>query len=427
MSPTSPVQVIASEDSAITAGTWALVVLTVLHFLVDTTAGQLNPLWPVLREQSRLGSSGNLVLLVTWGFSTSFCQLLFGLLGDSAAGRWLVWIGPAAGVICLGSLGLTSSTLVLIAWLAIGGLGIAAFHPEAATLAGNCWPTSRSRAMSIFAMGGFLGQSVGPSYSGYIVEHYGLAGLSYGIGVGLLALLALRLAYRDSRPSEDRSSISRASNGGLAVLRERRSVIHLLLLVGTFRVVAASGVPIVIAYWLASKNIAKTEIGAVQSVFMMGIGLGGLICAVSIRPRTEHLALWLVPLLAVPCLVAMPQLSGLPLSVATGMTGLLLGIALPVFISYGQQILPESQRLASSITMGVSWGTGGAIVAVLIDICDRRQSFDAAFITFAISVVASSVLCWWLPRPEAASQSTRLADSPESEATSFANYPPAGR
>lgn len=385
------------ESAALRSGTWALAVLTVLHFLVDTVAGQMNPLWPALREQSGLGASANLVLLVVWSLATSFSQLFFGVLGDSTAGRWLVWIGPAAGVICLGSLGLTNSAALLIAWLIIGGLGIAAFHPEAATLAGNCWPNHRSRAMSIFAMGGFLGQSLGPSYSGYVVDHYGMMGLSRGIAFGLPALLVLRLLFRNARPPESPASRP-ARNVGLAVFFQRRGVISLLLLVGTLRVVAASGVPITIAYWLTSKHIPKADIGNVQSAFMMGIGLGGLVAAMFVRPRTERLVLWLIPLLAMPCLVAIPKLEGVALSVTAGMSGLLLGIALPVFISYGQQVLPESQRVASSITMGVSWGTGGAIVAALIDVCDRHQSYNAAFTVFAVSVLLSSLLCAWLPR-----------------------------
>ena len=49
-----------------------------------------------------------------------------------------------------------------------GGLGVAAYHPEAAALAGSSTPGQRSRAMSIFATGGFLGQSIAPYYSGAI-------------------------------------------------------------------------------------------------------------------------------------------------------------------------------------------------------------------------------------------------------------------
>ena len=46
--------------------------------------------------------------------------------------------------------------------------------------------------------------------------------------------------------------------------------------------------------------------------------------------------------------------------------GLLLGVVSPVLIGYGQRLLPEGQRLASAITMGVSWGIGGLIVSALV-------------------------------------------------------------
>ncbi len=378
-------------------GTWALIVLTVLHFLVDLVAGQMNPVWPTLSERSGLGPSAKFWLLLIWMLTTSFSQLGFSLLGDSVVMRWLVWLGPATGIVCLGSLGLTDSTLAMTLMLAIGGLGIAAFHPEAATLAGNSWVTNRSRAMSIFAMGGFLGQAVGPSYSGYIVDRFGLTGLSFGIGFGLLGVVGLRLAYRASPHS--RSLVApTSSDQAFAVLWHRRAVVGLLFVVGTLRVIAASGVPIVLAFWLASRRFTKAEIGSVQSAFMLGIGLGGLVSAVAVRPRMERMSLWLVPLAAVPFLLAIPHLDDLWLKGATGVSGLLLGIVLPVFISYGQQLLPESPRIGSSITMGVSWGTGGAIVAALVTACDRQHSFDIAFSIFAIAVIASSVLCAWLPR-----------------------------
>ena len=302
--------------------------------------------------------------------------------------------------VCLGCLGLFNDFWVLGVLLAIGGMGIAAFHPEGATLAGNCWPNARSRAVSLFAMGGFLGQSVGPPCSGWIVDHYGLHALARGIAVGLTLMLVLRLVYRPATTIVQ-SHRTTTTDGMWVVLRKRRSLMLLLLSAGTMRVIAASGVPITLAYWLKSLNFSASEIGWVQSAFMAGIGLGGLLCAIVVRPRLERLALWFVPLLAVPCLLAMPSLQGFSLSVAALASGLLLGIAQPVFISYGQQLLPETPRVASSITMGVSWGTGGAISAALIDVCDRRQSFDIAFVAFAVAVVVSSVLCALLPQARA--------------------------
>ena len=381
---------------SVQGGTFALFVLAAMHFVVDAVASQVTPLWPTLKEHYQVPTFW---MLFVWTIASSFSQLGFALIGDRAASRWLVWLGPAVSCVCLGCIGVFDQFIVLGILLAIAGMGIAAFHPEGATLSGNCWPNARSRAVSVFAMGGFLGQSAGPPCSGWIVDHFGLRALTGGIAIGLALMIVMRLAYRPATPV---AHAHRAAKVGIwTTLRQRQSLMFLLLSAGTVRVIAAAGVPVTLAYWLKSLEFSDTKIGGVQSAFRAGIGLGGWLCAIVVRPRTERLALWFVPLLSVPCLLAMPSLQGLALSAGALATGLLLGIAQPVFISYGQQLLPETQRVASSITMGLSWGTGGAISAALIDFCDRRQSFDIAFVAFAVAVVVSSVLCVFLPKAQA--------------------------
>jgi FSR family fosmidomycin resistance protein-like MFS transporter len=381
-----------SKDAARRA-TLSLIVLTAMHFVVDVVASQITPLWPTLKTHYQFPTFW---MLCIWGFASSFCQLGFAMIGDRAASRWLVWLGPATSCVCLGCLGLFDQPAMLAVLLAISGMGIAAFHPEGATLSGSCWPNARSRAVSIFAMGGFLGQSVGPPCSGWVVDHFGMRALSSGIAIGLMLMLALRLAYRPTvSPRRAHSAVTASVRG---VFAGRHGVMLMLLAAGTVRVIATAGVPITLAYWLKSIQFSDGEIGLVQSPFLAGIGFGGLLAAVGVAPSRERFTLWFVPLLSVPCLLAMPTLTGFALSASAGAVGLFLGIAQPVFISYGQQLFPESQRVASSITMGVSWGTGGAIAAGLIDVCSRRQSFGVAFVTFAVAVVVSSVLCVMLPK-----------------------------
>jgi FSR family fosmidomycin resistance protein-like MFS transporter len=380
------------------AGTTALLTLAVLHFVVDTIAGQLNPLWPTLERHYRLGPGATFWMLCVWMLTTSFFQLGFGLIGDRATSRWFVWVGPALSCVCLGCLGLSQQVPVLIVLLAVGGLGIAAFHPEGATMSGNCWPQARSRAVSIFSMGGFLGQAVGPPCSGSVVDHFGLPALSGGIVIGLILIALLRAFYRPA-PAPPRPVSATRTSRVFQTLRSQWPVAALLLAAGTSRVVAAAGVPIALAYWLKSRDSASAEIGIVQSAFLGGIGFGSLVSAAVSRPGWERPTLCLLPLAAVPCLLVMPFLDGVPLGIATGLAGLIVGIAFPVFISYGQQLLSASPRVASSLTMGVSWGCGGIVVAALIDLCDRRRSYDLAFLAFAAAIVVSSLLCACLPKP----------------------------
>jgi FSR family fosmidomycin resistance protein-like MFS transporter len=383
----------SEDDAEFRRTTFSLIVLTALHFVVDTVASQVSPLWPSLERHYRLPTFW---MLFIWMIAGSFSQLGFAMIGDRVVSRWLVWLGPAASCVALGCLGQFQHPLMLVLLLTIAGMGISAFHPEGATLSGNCWPNARSRAVSIFAMGGFLGQSVGPSCSGAVVTRFGLSALSHGIVIGLLLMAALRAIYRPAHPATHTPSAP--NSGSWRVFAERRSVLFLLLSGGTVRVIAAAGVPITVAYWLKSQSFDESEIGFVQSAFLAGFGVGNLLAAIGVRPDRERLTLWLIPLPCVPCLLAMPSLTGLALSAAVLVTGLLLGIAQPVFISYGQQLFPENQRVASSITMGVSWGAGGALVAGLMDVCGRTQSYNVAFTTFAVSVAASSVLCTLLPR-----------------------------
>jgi MFS transporter, FSR family, fosmidomycin resistance protein len=82
-----------------------------------------------------------------------------------------------------------------------------------------------------------------------------------------------------------------------------------------------------------------------------------------------------------------------------GSCGLLLGITMPVYISYGQQLLPHGQRVASAITMGVSWGIGGAIVATALSICLQSDSLPWIFGFFSLASLASGAFCYFLPAP----------------------------
>lgn len=379
------------------------------HCLVDTVAGTLNPLWPRLDAHYRLAGWESAALFFVWQMATSVSQFFFGVYGDRFNTRWLLWVGPLAAIVCLGSIGLTHSPVVLAGLLIVSGLGIAAYHPEAAALAGGCAPEFRSRAMSIFTMGGFLGQAVGPIYSGSIVDWLGLPGLAWGIVGGLgLALVLFPLGRRAfTQPAEHTAAPPDLGR----LFRGRKRSLSLVLVIGALRIIAAGGVPVLIAFLLKERLAGATETGVVQAAFMLGIGLGGLTCAAFLRSHHERLVLWLCPLVVTPVLIVIPWTSGIPLCVVVCLSGLLLGISLPVLISYGQQLMPDSQRIASSITMGVSWGVGGGIVSIVLAVCQYAQRYDAAFVVFALATALSSFLCIWLPAVPAPRASGTLLES----------------
>ena len=395
-----------------------------MHCLVDLVAGALNPLWPRMDGHFHLTDWQGVGLVFLWQMTTSISQFFFGMWGDRFNSRWLLWVGPLAAVLCIGSIGLTQSPTILALFIVMSGLGIAAFHPEGAALAGSCAPLNRSRAMSIFTMGGFIGQSIGPSLSGYAVKLLGMQGLAWGILGGLAVLLLLApLGIRAMSGHAINVQNDSAPRVRLRELfRGREWPVLLVLVVGSLRIVAAVGVPILLGFLLTARNGTEVEIGFVQSAFMLGIGLGGLTCATLMRRHHERAILWLCPLLVTPVLLVLPWTGGWGLACLASVSGLLLGISLPVLVSRGQELMPDSPRIASSITMGVSWGVGGGVVSIILFTCKYGGRFEPAFAAFAVATLASSVLCAWLPETGIADELSKAAEPASGSTPGLTGY-----
>jgi hypothetical protein len=71
-----------------------------------------------------------------------------------------------------------------------------------------------------------------------------------------------------------------------------------------------------------------------------------------------------------------------------------------VFISFGQQMLPHHPRAASSITMGVSWGTAGLLAAGAVKLFTAYGSLPDMFYLLAASSLAAGLLSLKLPAIE---------------------------
>ncbi len=388
----------AEPGTAAASATAALVMLMLAHGLVDVFAASIQPLWPDLQETLGAGDGSIQWGFVAWSLATSFSQLLFGYWGDRSRGRGVIWAGPLVAVVGLSLLGFVGSLGTLIGLLVVGGLGIAAFHPEGAARAGACLPHDRSRAMSLFAVGGYLGQAVGPLYSGFLTARFGLRALLWGIAWGLPALAVLGLGLRrldgTGQPRVGGREESRSVAGRVAP-----RTVALLLAIGTLRVVPAVGLPLTLAFLLKSRGATNEQVGMVQSIFLAAVGAGSLACAGLVRSAAEWRVLWLGPVLLAPVLMLVPGAAAGWLVVTVGAAGLILGVTMPVMVGYGQRLMPGAQRVASSITMGVSWGLGGVVVAATTAACNHVGRPELAGFAYAAASLAAGLLCFGLPGP----------------------------
>jgi FSR family fosmidomycin resistance protein-like MFS transporter len=71
---------------------------------------------------------------------SSVVQPLFGLLADRLTMAWLLPVSTLIGGLGVGLAGLSDSHTLTLAAVAVSGIGIAAYHPEAARVV---WAASR--------------------------------------------------------------------------------------------------------------------------------------------------------------------------------------------------------------------------------------------------------------------------------------------
>lgn len=342
-------------------------------------------------------------MVALWSIATSFGQFGIACIADRFSCRWMIWAGPAVAVACMSCLGWATSTWALAGLLCVAGLGVAAFHPEAAANAGNCLPERRSQAMAVFALGGYLGQFFGPLYSSWVTEHYHLQSLVWSMAPGFAWLVFLFALLRTPTPRWQHT-ISRLETSRLAtkdstvrLLTENGGPVSLLILIGTLRVVAASGVPLSLAFLLDPKGQNPTQASFSISAMYFGIGAGGA-STFFLKPMQERRVMWSLPICACPFLILIPFTGGYGMALIVGLSGFCLGVTLPILISYGQRLIPKGQRVASSLTMGVTWGAGGLMVPLVVHFLRDRNLEAMAFLLYGICALLSGLLCHGLPK-----------------------------
>ncbi len=140
----------------------AIGLLSLGHFLIDFCQGVVPALVPFLVAERHFSYSAAASLVFAISATSSVVQPLFGQLADRLAMPWLL---PASVALAGGSLALgaqaTSYPIALMA-IALSGLGVAAYHPEAARKANIASGEQRTTGMSLFSVGGGLGFAAAP-------------------------------------------------------------------------------------------------------------------------------------------------------------------------------------------------------------------------------------------------------------------------
>jgi FSR family fosmidomycin resistance protein-like MFS transporter len=331
---------------------------------------------------------GALLLFVTVG--SSIIQPAFGAVSDRLSVAWLMPVGVMLAALGVGFAGVAPSFELTALAVGIGGLGVAAFHPEGARFANYASGDRRGTGMSFFSVGGNLGFALGPILITPAVLLFGLSGtlivaIVPAVVAVLLAIELPKLKARTSRAAAesaaravaaDRSEDDWGAFGMLTAVVSVRSWIYFGL---------QSFAPIwFIREYGASEATANAALAAMLVAGATGTLVGGqLVDRIGRRRVLVGSIVAQVPLLLAFMLAPSELVAGVLLAAI----GFVTVMSFSVSVVMGQEYLPSRLGIASGVTLGFAIGVGGVAAAILGVIADAAGLETVMWIVAALPLL----------------------------------------
>ena len=369
-----------NRDSSKTSSRKQFYFLTLSHTVLDSYATLLSHLQPLLLTKlataaTRNSLAGNFVAI--YSVFSSFGQILFGWLSDRLRTVHFLTIGVGFSALGLSLLWRAPSAYVVYLLLAIGGIGVAAFHPQATTYAGALASEQRGMGISIFLTGGNVGRALGPVLLLFIPYRFGMKYLVWemipGLVVALLVPKVLRFekdldltATTRGTPNEE----PRPQEPLWTVASPRMLPLVVLFIIAAIRTVTLTGIETFLSVHLADQGYSDQGRSLVLALFIFA-GSMGILSSGWLMSRVNTYVLLLVSLLGAPPLLYWSlHTDGFSFLALLFLGNVILTSSITVNIVLAQIMLRGHESIASGLMMGAAWGVGGLlnkIVGILGD------------------------------------------------------------
>lgn len=361
------------------------------HGAVDFASGAVPALLPFLAERFDLGYAATAAVMLAATMSSSLVQPAFGLLSDRRGAMWLLPAGVLAAGAGIALAGVAPSYPLVLAAVFLGGLGIAAFHPEGAKFASFASGRRRASGMSLFNTGGNLGYALGPIVLTPLVLGLGLAGTL----VASLPILAVAVAIALTLPYL--RTIHPEATGRLRAGGEDRPR-AMLLLVGVIamRSFMWFGLITFVPLWVISLGGTTAEGNRLLSLML----LAGVAGALAVGPLADRIGLrrtllWTTVALP-PLVLTFVYVGGLVGALAVMLVSACVVGTFGVVMVLSQSYLPQHVAMASGLNVGLGAGLGGVAAVSLGAVADAID-LETALTVCAVAPVFAIALVLLLP------------------------------
>ncbi|WP_326769731.1 MFS transporter [Streptomyces sp. NBC_01591] len=371
----------------------SIALLSVGHACVDVYQGAVASLVPFFvaeRAYTYAAASG---IVLAASLLSSVAQPVFGALTDRRAMPWLLPVSTVLGGLGVALSGLSGSYPLTLLFMAVSGIGVAAYHPESARVARLVGKGSHS-AMGWFSFGGNVGFALAPLMVTAVVA---TGGLRFSPLLVVPAVVGSVLCLPVLRALEKTTS---AGSGAAAAAGtdDRVSFVKLSLAV-VCRSITFVGLSTFISFYARQRTGGGTAAGTAALFVLYLGGAAGTVLGSRLANRWDRVAVvrmsYLITVGAVAGTVFVP---GPMIYVFITLTSVGLYVPFSLQVTLAQDYLPSRIGTASGITLGLTVSIGGLISPLVGSIADAT-SLRTALTPLILMPALSWLLYRTMPEP----------------------------
>ena len=356
-----------------TTSVGVIVALSASHMLNDVMQSLAPALYPVFRAELALSFFQIGIITFVFQLTASLLQPLIGLAADRRPMNWILPVGMAFTLIGLFLLAFAKTYLLILASVAVIGIGSAVFHPEASRVARAASGGRHGFAQSLFQVGGNFGQSIGPLLAAFVVVPFGQHSV---LAFTILALVAVVLLTRVSRwHVAHRAQRKHVAAAGPAHPRPVviRTIAVLIVMLFSKVVYLASIGSYYTFYLIDTFHVTIQQAQVMLFVFLAAVAAGTFLGGPLTDRFGAKFVIWGSILGVLPFTLLLPHLGFAGTIVNSIAIGLVISSAFSAMVVYAQELTPGNVGAVAGLFFGLSFGLGGIGAAMLGILADRTS------------------------------------------------------
>ncbi|MHB1345973.1 MAG: MFS transporter [Candidatus Humimicrobiaceae bacterium] len=342
------------------------------HFLVDIYQNFYVGLIPLLSLKFGLSLFKVSLLGATSVIANSLFAPLFGYLADRHGVKYFVVAGPVITSVFLSFVGVIPNYWIIILFVFLGNLGVAAYHPASAAMASYYGGSKKGFYSSIISFGGNFGAALGSLLIILILKKIGINYTPYAMIPGILiAFVLLRFVPRKQKTASTSQELRFISK--IARMNRKKLFLIFTLIFSVYSlyilwITLINYMPL----YFTGYDVSLINIGIILLLFgALGGGGGVLTGFLYDRFKNGNILIQISLVVSIPLLYFIFQTNGIASIALFILSGIFLISIQPVCLRMVQDMLPGNVGLASSLILGLSTGLAGITMIFLGKAADK--------------------------------------------------------